>query len=50
MADDTIMHCGLCPDRMPATEIVNHVRLMHPDHHDPLDVADPIVITAGASR
>lgn len=50
MDDDTIMHCGLCPDRMPATEIVNHVRLMHPDDHDPLDRNDPITITEGASR
>ena len=44
------MHCGLCPDVLPGVKtgphIVDHMRLWHPDHYDPLDrhpycVAEP---------
>jgi hypothetical protein len=36
------MHCLLCPDVHPDVDIINHIRLMHPDHYDPLDERHPV--------
>lgn len=31
MGDVRMMHCHVCVKDVPLTEIVNHVRLLHPD-------------------
>ena len=31
---DPLVHCQRCPDAMPPPELLEHVRLLHPDVDD----------------
>ena len=37
------MHCHLCPEVTPIDAIVDHVRLMHPDHYEGTPVVEEVV-------